>query len=105
MEDLRVYVSDMLAGGTLHVSPQARALGIEIVLEPPVPLLARPLLEVANFITVGLLPRRLRRAYGLRWDPLRGLVHRGAAQYSRRVLVPVMPGRVRYNRRPALAAR
>ena len=45
--------------------------------------------------------RRLRRAYGLRWDPLRGLVHRGGAEYARRVLVPILPGRVRYNRRPA----
>jgi uncharacterized protein (DUF2236 family) len=102
--DLRAYLAQMLAGDELQLSPQARALGIQIVLKPPVPLPARPLLELANFITVGLLPRRLRREYGLRWDPLRGLVHRGAAEYARRVLVPILPGRVRYNRRPVLAA-
>lgn len=103
--DLRAYLAAMLAGDQLHLSPQARALGIEIVLRPPVALPARPLLELANFITVGLLPRRLRRAYGLGWDPLRGLVHRGGAEYTRRVLVPILPGRVRYNRQPMLAAR
>ena len=104
-EDLRAYLAEMLAGDDLQLSAEARALGIQIVLKPPVPLRARPLLELANFITVGLLPGRLRREYGLRWDPLRGLVHRGGAQYARRVLVPILPGRVRYNRRPLLAAR
>ncbi len=103
--DLRDYLAAMLGGDQLYVSPEARALGIQIVLRPPVPLPARPLLELANFITVGLLPRRLRRAYGLGWDPLRGLVHRGGAEYTRRLLVPLLPGRVRYNRRPLLAAR
>ena len=104
-EDLRVYLAQMLAGDDLQLSAEARSLGIQIVLKPPVPLRARPLLELANFITVGLLPGRLRREYGLRWDPLRGLVHRGGSQYARRVLVPILPGRVRYNRSPLLAAR
>lgn len=104
-EDLRAYVGRMLAGDQLQLSAQARALGIQIVLRPPVPLPARPLLELANFITVGLLPGRLRREYGLSWDPLRGLVHRGGAQYTRRVLVPMLPGRVRYNRSPLLTPR
>ena len=104
-EDLRAYLARMLASEQLCLTPQARALGTQIVLKPPVGLAARPLLELANFITVGLLPRRLRRAYGLRWDPLRGLVHRGGAEYTRRVLVPLLPGRVRYNRQPALATR
>ena len=103
-EDLRAYLAQMLAGDDLKLSAEARALGIQIVLKPPVALRARPLLELANFITVGLLPRRLRREYGLRWDPLRGLVHRGGAHYARRVLVPILPGRVRYNRSPRLAS-
>lgn len=102
---LRAYLAAMLRGGDLYVSPEARELGVSIVLRPPVPLAARPLLEIANFITVGLLPGRLRRQYGLRWDPLRGLVHRGGAEYTRRLLVPVLPGRLRYNRRPLLTAR
>jgi uncharacterized protein (DUF2236 family) len=105
LRDLRAYVRDMLAGDDLHVSDQARELGVQIVLHPPVPLAARPLLELANFVTVGLLPATLRRQYRLGWDPIRGLVHRTGAEYTRRLLVPVLPERLRYIRRPLLAAR
>lgn len=96
----RTYMRETIAGD-LHVSPQARRLGIEIVLRPPVPLAARPVLELANFVTVGLLPARLRRQYGLGWDPVRGLMLRAGAQYAKRVLVPVLPRRVRYTDRAA----
>jgi uncharacterized protein (DUF2236 family) len=103
---VRFYVDGMLAGDDLWVSAEARELGLEIVLHPPVPLAARPLLELANFVTVGLLPDRLRRQYGLRWDPLRGLVHWGGARYTRRLLIPLLPRRLRFRtpRPQALAA-
>jgi uncharacterized protein (DUF2236 family) len=96
IEDLEAYVHDMLTGDVLHVSEQARELAIEIVLRPPVPAQVRPLLELANFITVGLLPSDLRRQYRLGWDPVRGLMLRVGAEYAKRVLVPVLPSRVRY---------
>jgi uncharacterized protein (DUF2236 family) len=103
IDELEDYVQEMLDSDVLHVSEQARELGIRIVLRPPVPLVARPLLELANFITAGLLPAELRRQYGLRWDPLRGLMLRVGAEYTRRVVVPVLPRRVRYAARPAAA--
>jgi uncharacterized protein (DUF2236 family) len=93
---LEAYVHEMLSGDLLYVSPAARRLGVEIVLHPPVSRAARPLLELANFVTVGLLPATLRRQYGLSWDPVRGLMLRVGAEYTRRVLVPVLPSRVRY---------
>jgi uncharacterized protein (DUF2236 family) len=99
--DFEAYVHDMLSSDVLHVTPQARELAVDIVLRPPVPLLARPLLELANFITVGLLPGRLRRQYGLRWNPVRGLAVRGGAEYTKRLLLPVLPGRLRYAARAA----
>lgn len=102
LAELRAYLREMLAGGDLHVSAEARELGRRVVLAPPVPLTMRPLLELANFVTVGLLPADLRRQYGLHWDPLRGLVHRSGAEYTRRLLLPVLPGRLRYNRNPLL---
>jgi uncharacterized protein (DUF2236 family) len=89
------YLDEMLGGDTLYVSPQARELAIEVVLRPPVSLKARPLLELANFITVGLLPAELRKQYGFRWDPVRGLMLRVGAEYTRRVLRPVLPERLR----------
>jgi uncharacterized protein (DUF2236 family) len=90
------YMSAMLASGDLVVTPTAREVGIEVVLRPPVPLRARPLVELSNFITVGLLPGAIRRQYGFSWDPARELALRGGAEYVKRVLVPLLPERLRY---------
>lgn len=91
----------MLEGEDLFVTERARELGIRIVMRPPVPALRRPLLEVANFITVGLLPPQIRRGYGLHWDPARTAMLLGGAEYTKRVLLPLLPGRLRYARRAA----
>lgn len=92
---LRAYLQEKVAGEELFVTDAARELGVQIVLHPPVPLAARPLLELANFVTVGLLPARIRRAYRLGWDPARELALRGGAQYTKRVLIPLLPRRLR----------
>jgi uncharacterized protein (DUF2236 family) len=96
IEAFDAYMARMVRGGTLRVTPAARELAIPIVLRPPVPLHARPLLELANQITVGLLPRQIRRQYGLRWDPARELALHGGAEYVKRVVVPLLPGRLRF---------
>jgi uncharacterized protein (DUF2236 family) len=90
------YMRDMLEGPDLYVTSAAREVAVKIVLQPPVPLIRRPVLELVNFITVGLLPAQLRRQYGLSWDPLRSLMLRGGAEYAKRVLVPLAPGRLRF---------
>ncbi|WP_249011939.1 oxygenase MpaB family protein [Conexibacter sp. DBS9H8] len=92
---LEAYAREMLSGDVLHVSPTARELGRRIVLRPPVPLLARPLLEVANFVVIGWLPARIRRQYRLWWDPARTIVLHTGAESTRRLLVPVLPAEVR----------
>ncbi len=89
------YMHDMLVGGDLYVSDETRELAKQIVLRPPVPLPLRPLLELVNFNIVGLLPRDLRRQYRLGWDPARELALRGGAEYARRILLPLLPGRLR----------
>ncbi|HWC26934.1 MAG TPA: oxygenase MpaB family protein [Solirubrobacteraceae bacterium] len=94
--DFDAYVQDMLDGGDLFVTSAARELALEIVMRPPVALTKRPVLELVNFITVGLLPAGLRRQYGLTWDPLRALLLRGGAEYAKRVLVPLAPERMRF---------
>jgi len=98
IEDLDRYMTGMVEGDDLFVTPAARELALEIVMRPPVPLHARPMLEVANFVTVGLLPARVRRMYGFSWDPARALVLRGGAEYAKRAVVPLLPGRLRYRR-------
>src|SRR4051794_25916130 len=96
--DLREYRREMLGGDTLHVSDWARRRAREIVLEPPVPWVARPLLETVNFITVSLLPARIRREYGffpLPPQPVRHALVVGGAEYVKRAVIPVLPGRLR----------
>ena len=95
IEGFDAYMAGMLGGGDLCVTPAARELAVRIVLRPPVPLRVRPLLELANQITVGLLPGDIRRQYGLRWDPARALALHGGAEYVKRVVVPLLPGRLR----------
>jgi uncharacterized protein (DUF2236 family) len=104
IEDFERYMADMVAGDDLYVTPQARELALEIVMRPPVPLHARPMLELANFVTVGLLPAKVRRMYGFSWDPARALVLRGGAEYAKRVVVPLLPDGLRYRRRRRPAA-
>jgi uncharacterized protein (DUF2236 family) len=92
----REYVDTMLVSGDLVVTDRARRLAVDIVLHPPAPLAARPLVELVNQITVGLLPGDLRRQYGLRWDPLRHMVLTGGAVYTKRALLPLLPSRLRF---------
>ncbi len=95
IEDFDLYMAEMVEGDTLHVSDEARELAIQIVMRPPVPLQLRPVLEMANFVTVGLMPPRIRRLYGFSWDPARAIALRTGAEYARRVVVPLLPERVR----------
>ena len=103
-KDFALYMREMIEGGDLFVTAGAREVAIQVVMRPPVPLKARPLLELANFITVGALPAGLRRQYGMSWDPARALAVRAGAEYAKRVLVPLLPERVRVVRSARSAA-
>ena len=99
LDELDGYRRSMLGGDRLHVSPWARERARKIVLDPPVPLLARPLLETVNFITIALLPDRIREQYGFAPLPpaaVRKALVAGGAAYSRRALVPLLPRRLRF---------
>jgi uncharacterized protein (DUF2236 family) len=96
IEDFDAYMAGMLGGDVLWVTDRAREVGRRIVLKPPVPLYARPVRDLVNFITVGLLPPRLRRGYRLGWDPARSLALVGGAEYAKRLVVPLLPGRLRF---------
>jgi uncharacterized protein (DUF2236 family) len=95
IDAFEAYMAGMLASGELHVGATARELAVEIVMKPPVPLQFRPLVELVNQVTVGLLPDAVRRLYGFSWHPVRGLAVRGGAEYLRRVVVPLLPARWR----------
>jgi uncharacterized protein (DUF2236 family) len=98
LADLREYRREMLEGGTLEVSDWARTRAREIVLEPPVPLVAQPLVELVNFVTISLLPSEIRRQYGFRPlppAPLRRALVAGGAEYVKRAVIPFLPDRLR----------
>jgi len=95
LADFRAYLRDMLRSGDLEVGEQARALAVDIVMRPPLPPHLLPVRELVNQVTVGLLPREVRRLYGFRWDPVRAAAVRGGQEYVRRLLLPLLPASVR----------
>ena len=104
---LREYRREMLEGGTLVVTDWARSRARQIVLEPPLPWVARPLLETVNFITIGLLPDEIRRQYD--FSPLPPTVVRkalvaGGAEYVKRAVIPFLPDRLRLTPQARAAA-
>jgi uncharacterized protein (DUF2236 family) len=100
LADLDDYRRSMLEGDALHVTDWSRERARAIVLEPPVPLAARPLVETANFVTIALLPDQIRDQYGFSALPptfVRKALVRAGAEYVKRGVLPFLPGRVRLN--------
>jgi len=98
LDDLDAYRRRMLDGDELHVTPWARERAREIVLEPPIPWVARPVVEAVNFTTIALLPDRIRREYGFSPLPppfLRKALVRGGSEYTKRLVLPLLPNRLR----------
>jgi uncharacterized protein (DUF2236 family) len=96
--DLEDYGREMLAGDDLQVTDWARTRARAIVLDPPVPVALRPAVEAVNFVTIALLPDRIRREYGFAALPpvwARRLIVAGGAEYLKRAVLPLMPERLR----------
>ena len=107
LADLHDYRRRMLAGDELHVTDWARRRARRIVLEPPVPWAARPLLETVNFITIALLPDEVRRQYGFSPLPpalVRKALVAGGAEYVKRAVIPFLPERLRLTPQARAAA-
>ncbi len=98
LADLDDYRRSMLEGDSLYVTDWARERARAIVLDPPVPWMAQPLLETVNFITIALLPDRIRNEYGFAPVPpafLRKALVRAGGEYVKRAVVPFLPDRLR----------
>ena len=87
LRDFRRYVEEMMA--TIEVNDEARELS-RGVLAPSIPVAFRPLLPIARLLTAGLLPERLRVAYGFHWGPRRERAFRMLATGVRRT-IPFLP--------------
>ncbi|MET0207314.1 MAG: oxygenase MpaB family protein [Thermoleophilaceae bacterium] len=98
LADLDDYRRSMLEGDRLYVTDWARERARAIVLDPPVPWMTQPLLETVNFITIALLPDRIRNEYGFAPVPpafLRKALVRAGGEYVKRAVVPFLPDRLR----------
>jgi uncharacterized protein (DUF2236 family) len=98
LDGFRTYGREMLDSGTLVVTPWARTRAREIVLEPPLPIYMRPVVEAVNFVTAALLPAPIRRQYDFAPLPpawVRRAIVAGGAEYVRRAIVPLAPRRLR----------
>ena len=95
IEGFDAYMTEMVEGDQLCVTESARDESLAIVLHPPAPIYMRGLVEAVNFIIIGSLPEKIRRGYGLSWDPLRETMRVGGAAYTKRVLLPLLPQIIR----------
>lgn len=92
LEDFDHYMSEMISGDTIVVGPTAHALATEIL--HPRPLVLKMGGPLSAFVTTGLLPERLREAYGLRWNKRREQSFRLLAKIIRQFL-PLIPAGLR----------
>jgi uncharacterized protein (DUF2236 family) len=87
--DFNDYFDAMLEGDDTAVTSALLDV-VDATLHPPLPRVARPLVEALNLATIGLLPASLRAELGLPWGPAR----RRLFDASRVVLsrsLPVLP--------------
>ena len=102
---LDAYVSGMLEHGPIAVGDTALSLAAEVV-APRSPLALRPAFTVLRWMTAGLLPERLRAAYGFAWSTRRQQ-WLDATAAAARVVIPRLPATLRCwpRARSAFAAR
>jgi uncharacterized protein (DUF2236 family) len=88
LADFDKYMESMLAGDEIAVGPTARALAEEILY--PSPWILRPAGPLFRLVTAGLLPKKLRAAYGLGWNDQKEKRFSLTARLFRRLL-PFVP--------------
>ena len=66
LADFNNYMERMVASSAIAVGPMARSLAQEIVY--PRPWILKPGAPLHRLMTAGLLPDKLRQAYGLEWN-------------------------------------
>lgn len=95
---------DRMVEEVLEVTPAAREVAGAILRPRQLPLPLRPVFDVLNLATVGLLAPTLREDYGLTWSPGRERALGASTAVARR-LMPVLPSLVREMPSARLASR
>ncbi len=94
LEEFDAYMREMMEGDTLAVTETTREIAKEVLHPTNVWAVPRAFGPLARFVTAGLLPERLRRAYGLRWDSRRQAVLDSLSR-AIRLGLPLMPPALR----------
>jgi len=87
--ELESYFDALLASGTITVTPPAREVA-SVILASPLPAPLRLLAPAHRLATARILPERLRREYGLRWNGLGELALPLAGRVVRYGSIPVL---------------
>jgi uncharacterized protein (DUF2236 family) len=90
----RGYMAERLASEDLHLTEEARELGRTVAFDLPLPLHRQPALLAINHAVAGLLPRPVRKLYGIGWSPAHELALEALALSLRRIR-PLTPHDVR----------
>ena len=90
---LRAYMRAMVASGAVAVSDTARALAPAVLYPSRFP--PRFVWDAAHLASISLLPRELRRGYGIPWNARRERAVDAIAAATRRLL-PLVPAALRH---------
>ncbi|WGY03146.1 oxygenase MpaB family protein [Nocardioides sp. QY071] len=88
------WMRDWYASGRMHLTAEARVVGLAIARDMPVPWPMTPGIKTTNLVVQGMLPPAVRDLYGLRWSPAHALAWR-AVTAGVRGSRHVVPDRVR----------
>lgn len=91
--DFEEWMRDKVQGPDFHVTEEARVVGRAIPTAMPVPARVRLGSRGTGMVVVGLLPARVREAFGFRWTPAHHKAHT-ALTASVRASQRVLPARV-----------
>ena len=83
LADFRDYMAAMLNGDTLKVSGLTKRLAQKVLYPRNAGLLATASAGLLRFVTPGLLPGRLREAFGMPWGPRRQIVLNALSRTTR----------------------
>lgn len=100
--DLRAWMDAMVAGGTVRVTPEARAIARTVLYPTRFP--PRLAWDAAHLVSIATLGSELRRQYGIPWSAARERGMDRIAAVSRAVL-PRVPSPLRHAPQARAAAR
>ena len=90
---LRAWMDEMIAGGRVHVTPDARRIAATVLY--PLAWVPRLAWDGAHLISLATLRPEIRRQYGIAWSPARQRGIERIAAVSRRAL-PLVPTLLRH---------